>query len=503
MSSPSLPRPTKRANTQTGLHSYDRDVQKYPTPMPTSSTGILSSSPPVHQRTRRPLQRTMSTLSERAPLAAVPTIELDEGGEPTLMGRSSNSSHYQLSTNKLISRVHVQAVYLPAEPPKPSRVEVVCKGWNGVKVHCQGKAWELGKDDSFTSETQDTDIMIDVQDARVLLRWPKKGKMALASPSSESSPNSEVSHRRGTVLGHDGSENASPLRQHASRLQSPVSPSPAIQNTYATTSLHHSHDLLVAEPVQVYEDEPSDREGEGGGQPTQPTQSTQLASQPLHSKLGASQGIADLSSEYSDQDEENDPVIHSFGPFGENLLPRLASFSAGDHSPEHRRHLEPLKETSISPQRKAVPIPVRDAEESQIVHHVINQLAFSRLSSTPLSTMLSNLPAALKGVGLEAKGNQTLRLETLRKMLENTGCIGEVSREGKDAAGKRLESEFYYIPDLDLDEHRRDAVVDGLRKPGLRSCRKQHKVSGLSQKDRFFTNAVQAILLEKTKIDRG
>ena len=40
-------------------------------------------------------------------------------------------------------------------------------GWNGVKIHCQGKAWELGKDSSFTSESQDADIMVDVQDARV------------------------------------------------------------------------------------------------------------------------------------------------------------------------------------------------------------------------------------------------------------------------------------------------------------------------------------------------
>lgn len=49
-------------------------------------------------------------------------------------------------------------------------------------------------------------------------------------------------------------------------------------------------------------------------------------------------------------------------------------------------------------------------------------------------------------------------------------------REGKDAAGKALESEFYYLPDLDDDEMRRQAVVNDLRKPGLRNCRKQHKV---------------------------
>lgn len=67
-------------------------------------------------------------------------------------------------------------------------------------------------------------------------------------------------------------------------------------------------------------------------------------------------------------------------------------------------------------------------------------------------------------------------MDNLKRLLDATGCIGEVEREGKDAAGKRLESEYYYIPDLDEDVKRRDAVVDGLGKPGLRACRKQHKV---------------------------
>ena len=65
----------------------------------------------------------------------------------------------------------------------------------------------------------------------------------------------------------------------------------------------------------------------------------------------------------------------------------------------------------------------------------------------------------------------------LKGMIDKTQCIGEVCREGKDAAGKPLESEYYYIPDMDPDHKRRDAVVEGLRKPGLRACRKQHKVS--------------------------
>lgn len=117
-SSPGLPRPLKRRNTGgSGLQqpaflatiSSDAAVQQlhsrharlqYPTPVPTSSTGILSSSPQHHQQQRPALRR---SVSERAPLSAVPSVTLSENGETLMMGRSSNSSHYQLSANRLVS----------------------------------------------------------------------------------------------------------------------------------------------------------------------------------------------------------------------------------------------------------------------------------------------------------------------------------------------------------------------------------------------------------------
>jgi regulator of nonsense transcripts 2 len=110
-------------------------------------------------------------------------------------------------------------------------------------------------------------------------------------------------------------------------------------------------------------------------------------------------------------------------------------------------------------------------------NHAANQLAFSRLSSTPFSTILNNLPPAYWKSG---HGNSTGPSKSdIRNILASTKFIGRVAREGKDAAGKPLENEYYYIPDEDDDVMRRSAVVDDLRKPGLRNCRKQHKVCQL------------------------
>lgn len=484
-SSPALPRPIKRLAHASPAKLGNRERQ-YPTPIPSSTTMIpsSSSSPPQPLRTHRPgLIRTYSAVSERAPLATVPSIELSEHGEPTLMGRSSNSSHYQLSTNKLISRIHVSAVYIASNPPAPKKVQIECKGWNGVKVHCQGKAWELMKGDTFTSETEDADIMVDVQDARVLLTWPKhenKISTPTDSDSTYSTWDSENSPQRNaaTAAGNRPLD-TSPLRQQH-RLQSPVSPSPAVQAVHAQPSGNFASGPPIPIPVQVYEDEPSDEDKEKApAGRTQATQSTQVSSQPF-ALLEESPNPNDFS---DDNDEENDPIISSFGPYGANLGARMELFTT-KASPQ-RHPLNPLKEASISPQRSSQAgfSPKRrrhnghrdvsdslhreDEAGDAITHHVINQLAYSRVQSTPLSTLMQNLPAALTEASLTD--------DALKVMLDRIRCIGTVEREGKDAAGKRLESEYYYIPEADADGSRRE-VVEGMGGRGLRNCRKSHKV---------------------------
>ena len=224
------------------------------------------------------------------------------------------------------------------------------------------------------------------------------------------------------------------------------------------------------EAVEIYEDpDAAEDDQPQPTEPSQPTQATQILSQYLHSSFKTqATALSSVLEDFSDNDEENDPIIHSFGPFGANLLPRMAAFQTGESprlktSPKTSRsfHNEPLQPTLSPPQ------PLASSGNFDVKSHIINQLAFSRLSSTPLSTILSHLPA-------EAG---TLTKDDLRVIIEETSCIGEVTREGKDAAGKQLESEFYYVPEYDGDKQRSEAVTNDLRKPGLRACRKQHKVS--------------------------
>ena len=373
------------------------------------------------------------------------------------MGRSSASCDYQFSSNRLISRIHVEACYKPAVSRlERDRVEITCSGWNGIKIHCKGQVYDVKKGETFSTDVRNSEIMVDVHDSRVVVEWPAKPLLGAFSSEDEDEEDSPTKRQR-VMLRHSTPPSPSPM-QARRRLESPISPSPAVQA------------VLPSSPpalVEIYEDPEPSEESSGTVTGVEVSQTTQVLSQKFEQPEISQVSATTSAEDFSDNDEENDPIIHSFGPFGANLLRGMASVSAGD-SPDlslsvnsaRSSHTEPLSTDDIPKLSK------HDVSKVDVQDHIINQLAFSRLSSTPLSTILSHLPSEA-GV---------LSINEIRQMVKDSACIGEVRREGKDAAGKALESEFYYIPDADEDVQRKEAVVNDLRKPGLRACRKQHKV---------------------------
>jgi len=341
----------------------------------------------------------------------------------------------------------------------------MCVGWNGVKVHCQSKVFELRRGAIFSSDMRDAEIMLDIHDSRVILEWPDKphlGPVSSDEEDLEASPSKKVKPMRR----HSTPPSPSPIQNRSMRSILPMSPTPSSQALLPSSPPIPTK----AEPpvVEIFED-PETAEPEGAKQKgNDATQSTTGKAEPGDQSCETQSSDLSSSQDFSDNDEENDPIILSFGPSGANLLPRMAAVNAGTSpvrsspiKPPRLPHSEPLKPISspLQPRSRSV--------EFDVQSHVINQLAFSRLSSLPLSTILSHLP----------HDAQSASLVDLKELIHATPCIGEVAREGKDAAGKPLENEFYYIPDADDDISRKQAVVNDLRKPGLRACRKQHKVS--------------------------
>jgi hypothetical protein len=480
-SSSPFPRPSSKRKFDDDSPTFPKQALKYfPTPVPsvpTSSTGILHSSSPRHGRPA--MQRTVSALSERTPLGAVPTVDLPSDGEIVRMGRSSNTSDYQLSTNRLISRVHVQAAYhAPTATYPQGSIEVECLGWNGAKIHCRGRVFELSKGDTYSSQNPEAEIMLDVQDTRVMIAWPTLPVPKLSWDSEEDDMPTPT--RRIVKEAFDSSPPVVP--------RSPVSQSPMRQPVFA--GLGHT---AQSGPVHVFEDADANEQDPKIESP-ESVEDTFI--HPASVRFGSSveaEGHDVKSSmltsfaddDFSDGDEENDPVVHSFGPFGQNILNGLASFSTATPTQSNTPRLRaPL--LSPSPRRPSAES-IR-FKESPIKNHVINQLAFSRIHSQPLSAIHSNLPAELKACVTKSTDNKgsddgeastpvpQLTRQDLKRILDDTPCVGEIPRAGKDAAGQPLENEFYYVPEMDANQMRRETITAGTRSTGLRSVRKTHKV---------------------------
>jgi hypothetical protein len=232
--------------------------------------------------------------------------------------------------------------------------------------------------------------------------------------------------------------------------------------------------------VKVYEDPASDSPDTPESPSKTPNDDTSRVQNP---QTSGPSFISSANDPSDDENEENDPIIHSFGPFGQNILSRMDSFATT--SPQAQRRA-PLKEASPSPQRQPSASPRKHSSpqkrlrDSPVRNHVINQLAFSRVHAIPVSSIFGNLPAELKELPAHdkspSKDKIVLTHDHLRDILLSIPCVGEIAREGKDAAGKPLENEFYYLPDMDDNLMRREAVVGGRGGTGLRAVRKNHKV---------------------------
>lgn len=368
-------------------------------------------------------------------------------------------------------------------------------GWNGVKIHCQGHAWELPKGYIFTSETENAEIMLDVQDSRVVLAWPTRTRRARSDSTSTISTPTRTRVTRSPSVGwvDDNDENVDPRGNNGCtgrrlfNISTEKRSRSSSRRGLGNSSMFRSDPQMTDTFLEIYEDEPV---ADFNDPETLVTLEREEISHAAMKMLLAPSDdtdddeinqllLEDQGDEGNDEEEDDDgdedgekekddtgAVTLNFDP--EPILPPMAVFSTA--GPLCTPGTPP---TSCTACATSPPIPssrsasISPNKDTTFRNHIANQLAFSRLSSTPLSILFSNIPPFLR---------VSITMERLVQTLGSIDFIGEIKRQGKDAAGKPLETEYYYIPDNDTDIGRRAAVVEGMGRVGLRSCRKSHKV---------------------------
>lgn len=603
-SPPGLPSHLLRAKTgkaqlhEPGLLGHDH---LYPTPLPTSSLGNRSSSPPLasynDEEEEHDLRETISRNAHIQPaddifaddasesIPAKFAITLPRSGKEVTVGRSSQSCDFALSSkNKLVSRVHVSMAYIP----ETDRVLFTCMGWNGCTVSvpefttlknsdlenhgaevfktvCNGQTEYIVPKGHHIEVEYVKGISLDVRGEKASIKVAQEKAHKKLAKAASRAPLKEVLAEDVRTASTDASMNQMSLtlsnadnlpKPEAVKLDAPKDDRPLKSqkiHTVPEKRLSRPSPRVLPEPTQVgplkehssklREEHPVKKSLTGNTpapiqksafafkdfgkrQDSQKRNSTAAllsakgpdakrpateasrgdspkiklvtVSTPKQSsfKKPSSPAVTPKTPEVREKKKEKVSEVKSAAeklaavakpevaaPKTEQATASVPTPAAkqqpSEHDTDDHTEASPASEDASSaapvsaPSRELPSSEEMDEEVSrldleQLTKLICNHLAFSRLSSTPLSTLRGSSPV-LNGI--------SKRL--LRHLLRDgkaIPCVGIIYRQGKDAAGKPLEEEYYYVAEKDTDLDRK-AMVEQLRGRGggLRACRKTHK----------------------------
>lgn len=98
----------------------------------------------------------------------------------------------------------------------------------------------------------------------------------------------------------------------------------------------------------------------------------------------------------------------------------------------------------LSPDTNATK-PGDEAARDEFIDMILTALASSPLSPTPLTYLIPFF-------------SPSTTQEDMQSLLRKVECIGQVERQGRDADGKQLRSEWYYAPERTLDPRRVNCI---------------------------------------------
>lgn len=450
---------TEREAGKRRVDQLYQEHQHYPTPVASSSTGRSSS--PI-----RAVEGTPE--SHREPSNKSFPIELDPRGCTRLaIGRKKSVCDIVLPSKKHISRQHAFITYIPQR----NEVKLECNGVNGIVVEvpqqlkCRLRKADTGNSyqlltDHFDSPNWTSDKYIEALNgitSFVLLKGESvfmpyvdgtivdfrqaEAHLTLKDQYDETDINStETEDEALTFLPGDGE-----LRE----ITTTETPRKFIKVPQSPPTVQAKTAFREQEPLN-----------ESTCQDTSTmctTPSTSLVTNTPSTPKKAKKDV-----EIEDPERQLTPL-----PILREAVPILASQTSLDKLEEQHRRKQhkPNSKGDKTVAEILLSLEERGIRCKELQHVLANHLAFANVQQTPLCHLQQ----------VNSKTSLLSRSE-LRALLKNERCIGVIHREGKDAAGKPLDEEYYYDLENDPDTERRN-LVTALKggRSGLRACRRTHK----------------------------
>ncbi|KAH3681907.1 hypothetical protein WICPIJ_007127 [Wickerhamomyces pijperi] len=496
----------------------------YPTPNPSSSLGIRSSSPVREQQTQQqeqeqeqeqPQSRKEVIIKERTDFhpetSKLPLIVKLTSSERVSLGRSTHCDYFIRS--KFASRNHLNLRY----DIQSNELTLLCTGFNGAIVKFKDTAYgyikEVGQnkyyfnkleyspkdDERFTEISMFkgeqliipymTDLSLDIKgyQIKILNFVNNTDKLVDDSETEDELPilnNSRLTSISPQIARSQQIPASSPPKQVEMEEKANISfpSSPALKEVKSTKPTKESINSL--EKCKSLEPSTLSQQNAPALQRSKSTDTLKKAN--LISKiLSFTDETPDTLTEKSqEKSKKNDVAEQSHKDPLQQVSESTLNSQIKSH--ERRRKLSPgnspIKKKPMKIEEPAVVKAVVEKPKKfdlskideiltgiqdleSIKNVLINHLSFSRLLQTPLNQLQSI-----------SHSTSDLSRNQLRAVLHSIQCIGVIYRTGKDAAGKQLEEEYYYDVEKD-DDMDRKALISSLKgsRVGLRSCRKTHK----------------------------
>nr|AAO25598.1 TOS4 [Nakaseomyces delphensis] len=502
------PNPFYQPSSEADYHRFQlkpipNTHNEYPTPFPSSSAGRSSSpvrqqhneihdSPPLATSPPRidtSAKSISSPLSDddipvyKPPVEAPVAIKLiQDRVMPLVIGRKS-SCDVVLPNRTKISRKHAMVTYLSSS----RQVKLKCLGSNGLvvllpKSH-KCKLVRLSHQEKNVVKDTDSKEYALVEDPACIIPY-KNDKIVvdveLTSFTLLKNESVIMPYIQGTIIDFRDAEGVLSIRKNKKRHSYLVHKSAfKLQNSsgselteFSSTSGSPLRNLVVSNknsPPSLHNFGNSEPYGIMSGKFTTPNNSgssnvSQLSpTTPMkipHSAIKASS-------------QQTPTIVHNYNkikrPLGESAQNKRSHESAQDvkisqesslKQKKLKKEQKRLTQEELLQQMKAKNVNIQD-----LTNVLINHLAFANVQQTPLFQ-------------LQKVSSKTVELSRseLRALLGSIDCIGIIYRQGKDAAGKPLDEEYFYDLENDNDSDRR-TLVTSLKggRSGLRSCRKTHK----------------------------
>ncbi|BFZ61492.1 target of SBF [Saitoella coloradoensis] len=488
---------------------------QYPTPQPSSSLFLPSSPPAAISRRPHLSDRSASFLPSSppqqsyetpAPVERLIVLQPRADGTPMLLGRSSARCEFQLpKNNPQISRTHVSLTYYRptphrsssvaseetssasrrvrfAEPEQRGELVVRCLGWNG----CIANGVQLKKGQTYAWNGSDA-ILLDVCGWTAEVRVPveegdgdetEEEEWTADHTQVESSPfTAEVKQLPVTpaMTLPEVTVDAEEIIDVESRSGSPTPArgsgslelatadndtfSPDVEDGQVSAILPSSPPAAIEafdeEDIEVYEDEDVRETSISLSEPTPMAIDGEPEAQ---------------ESALTVLEDEEDVTIDSPAPG-----PMVLQERENEKEMREKKELEIKTEAIEKVTKPALSIDIETTAEHaglssplsspgltaetdpELPDKIISALVFTAQKSTPLSSLLAELPS-----------------HTTASFIRSLSpFVAEIPRKGRDASGKRLESEFWYDIDSDPCEERRERFRPFVR--GVRGARRVHK----------------------------